>query len=87
MSNPQGTKPVTEQAKEAISAAGQKAGEAWEATKTKVSEVRISLFCNMTLGVLNPHILHSQRLPPLHCTDVFCCLGSFAWGLNTPNID
>lgn len=41
MSTNQG-KPITEQAKEAISAAGQKAGEAWEATKQKASEVSVA---------------------------------------------
>ena len=39
MSTQQG-KPITEQAKDAMAAAGQKAGETWEATKQTVSEVR-----------------------------------------------
>jgi hypothetical protein len=33
-------RPITEQAKEAVNAAGQKASDTWEATKQKVSEVR-----------------------------------------------
>lgn len=39
MSGPQQSKPITEQAKEAVAAAGQKAAEAWEASKETVAQV------------------------------------------------
>lgn len=39
MSTQDNNKPLTEQAKEAMASAGQKASETWEATKQKVSEV------------------------------------------------
>jgi len=34
-------KPLTQQAKDAMAAAGQKAGETWEATKQTVSDVSL----------------------------------------------
>jgi hypothetical protein len=40
MSAPQ-DKTYTEQAKQAVAAAGQKAGEAWEATRETVAQVRM----------------------------------------------
>jgi hypothetical protein len=46
MSASQG-KPITEQAKEAVAAAGQKVGETWEATKATVADVSLEpiFFC------------------------------------------
>ncbi len=41
--DPQG-KPLTEQAKEAMAATGQKVGETWAATKATVAEVSQSFF-------------------------------------------
>lgn len=38
--DPQG-KPLTQQAKDAMAAAGQKVGETWEATKSTVADVSL----------------------------------------------
>jgi len=60
MSTQDNNKPLTEQAKEAMAAAGQKASETWEATKQKVSEVRRESVA-MSLGKFAPFISYSAK--------------------------